>query len=162
MKRIAMGLAALLAAAGCDRQGGEAAEERNAAPAASSEAPLAKAAGDATLQWAPCPVLPAGCEFAVLHGDIARPGSDVFLRVPAGYAFPPHSHTSAERMVLVGGRLDVRNQGAQPARLTPGTYAYGPAGRPHAATCMAAEPCVLFIAFDEPVDVVPFEGAIEG
>ena len=120
MKRIAMGLAALLAAAACDRQGGEAAEERAAAPAASSEAALVKAAGDAALQWAPCPVLPAGCEFAVLHGDIAKPGADVFLRVPAGYAFPPHSHTSAEHMVLVSGRLDVRYQGAQPARLMPG------------------------------------------
>ena len=37
---------------------------------------------------------------------------------------------------------------------------YGPAGRPHAATCMAAEPCVLFIAFDGPVDVKAYEGEI--
>lgn len=153
MKRIAMGLAALAALTGCDRQGGV--ERRDEAPAASTEAPLAKAAGDAALQWAPCPVLPAGCEFATLHGDISKPGANVFLRVPAGYAFPPHSHTSAERMMLVSGKLDLRYDGALPVTLTQGTYAYGPAGRPHAATCMAAEPCVLFIAFDKPVDVVP-------
>jgi quercetin dioxygenase-like cupin family protein len=123
--------------------------------------PLFRAASDSTLQWGPCPTpLPAGCELAVLHGDPAKPNADVLLRIPAGYAIPPHTHSSAERMILISGRLDVRYQGAQPATLGPGNYAYGPPKVPHAATCMAAEPCVLFVAFEDPVDVKPFEGAI--
>lgn len=40
-------------------------------------------------------------------------------------------------------------------RLRPGTYAYGPAHLPHVATCLSKEPCVLFIAFVEPVDAIP-------
>jgi uncharacterized RmlC-like cupin family protein len=34
-----------------------------------------------------------------------------------------------------------------------GTYAYGPAGAPHTGECLSKEPCVLFIAFEGPVDV---------
>ena len=100
------------------------------------------------------------CETAVLHGDPAKPNADVLLRIPAGYVIPPHIHSSAERMMLVSGRLDVRYQGAQPATLLPGTYAFGPAKLPHTATCMKAEPCTLFIAFEGPVDVTAYEGEI--
>ena len=159
MKRIAMGLGvAALAMAGCDRHDGKPAATAEKEAAVSTEPPLAKAAGDAGLQWGPCPNLPAGCEVAVLHGDPAKPNADVFFKVPAGYAVPPHRHSSAERMVLVAGQLDVRYEGSPGIRLTPGTYAYGPAGRAHAASCVAAEPCILFIAFEGPVDVLPAEG----
>ena len=132
-----------------------------AAPAPPSEAPVVRAAADTTLQWGDCPApLPAGCELAVLHGDPAKPNADVLLRIPAGYVIPPHTHSSAERMMLVSGRLDVRYQGAQPATLRPGTYAFGPAKLPHKATCMAAEPCTLFIAFEGPVDVTAYAGEL--
>ncbi len=157
--RIRFGIAALslLGLAGCELRNDEAKQEANAA--ASAEPMIVRTASDSTLQWSACPApLPAGCEIAVLHGDPAKPNADALLRVPAGSAIPPHTHTSAERMMLVSGRLDVRYQGAQPATMLPGTYAYGPAQRPHAATCMAAEPCVLFIAFEGPVDVKAYEG----
>ena len=152
-------LIAMSLTAGCQR----ADEPAPAAPetAAASEAPLARTAADQTLQWGACPpVFPAGCELAVLHGDPAKANADVFLRVPAGYAIPPHSHSSAERMILISGRLNVKYQGAQPVTLNPGNYAYGPAKLPHRATCVAAEVCTLFIAFEGPVDVEPFDGAL--
>jgi hypothetical protein len=38
--------------------------------------------------------------------------------------------------------------------LTVGTYAYGPAKRPHDAVCVGTVPCVLFIAFESPLDAV--------
>jgi anti-sigma factor ChrR (cupin superfamily) len=153
----ALAAIALLGLAGCELRNQEAKQEANAA--ASTEPMIVRTAVDSTLQWSACPApLPAGCELAVLHGDPAKPNTDALLRVPAGYAIPPHTHSSAERMMLVSGRLDVRYQGAQPATMLPGTYAYGPAQRPHSATCMAAEPCVLFIAFEGPVDVKAYEG----
>ena len=128
-----------------------------------AEAPAhAGMAQDAALQWGPCPdIFPAGCEIAVLHGDPAQPNADVFLRVPGGYALPAHSHTSAERMILVSGELDVRYQGAQATTLSAGEYAYGPPGLPHRANCATGDPCVLFIAFEGPVDALPFSGAME-
>jgi quercetin dioxygenase-like cupin family protein len=117
---------------------------------------------DAALQWGPCPDLfPPGCEITVVHGDPARPNADVFLRVPGGYELPAHSHTSAERMILIAGELDVKYQGAEASALTAGEYAYGPAGLPHRANCASAEACVLFIAFEGPVDAVAFAGVLD-
>ena len=132
-----------------------------AAPRSSSEAPLAKAATDPALKWGPCPApLPKGCELTILHGDPAKPNADAMLRIPAGYVIPPHRHSSAERMILVSGRLEVKYQGAAAATLNPGNYAYGPAGLTHRATCTGTEPCHLFIAFEGPVDVLPAMGEV--
>lgn len=127
-----------------------------------AQAPLTRLAQDATLQWGACPsIFPAGCEITVLHGDPARPNADVFLRVPGGYALPAHSHTSAERMILIAGELNVHYQGAPATALSPGAYAYGPAGLPHQGTCVSSEPCTLFIAFEGPVDAMTFDGPLE-
>lgn len=129
-----------------------------AAPAAppAHEPALTRTADSAGLQWAPCPpFLPEGCGIAVLHGDPAKDNVDVFLRVPARSKLPMHTHTSAERMVLVSGELHVTYKGQDTAVLRPGTYAYGPAGKPHEGFCASATPCVLFIAFESPLDAVP-------
>jgi len=116
-------------------------------------------AGDAQLKWGPCPpFLPKGCSIAILHGDPAKDNVDVFFKVPAKSTIPLHWHTSAERMVLVAGQLNVTYDGQKTAVLKPGTYAYGPAKKPHKGYCASAVPCVLFIAFESPLDAVPVEG----
>ncbi len=115
-------------------------------------------AHDAQLQWGPCPpFLPEGCGIAVLHGDPAKENLDVFFKVPARSSIPLHSHTSAERMVLVAGELHVTYDGQETTVLRPGSYAYGPAKRPHDGSCVSDVPCVLFIAFESPLDAVPLE-----
>jgi uncharacterized RmlC-like cupin family protein len=60
-------------------------------------------------------------------------------------------------MVLVAGALSVTYDGQKPVVMTPGTYAYGPPKRPHKAVCESDVPCVLFIAFESPLDAVPVE-----
>ena len=135
------------------------------APAAttpgSTEAPLTRAASDPALKWGPCPApFPQGCELTVLHGDPAKPNADVLLRMPGGYVIPAHRHNSAERMILVGGQLEVKYLGAAAATLNPGNYAYGPANVPHRATCVGTEQCHLFVAFEGPVDVFAVEGDV--
>jgi quercetin dioxygenase-like cupin family protein len=128
------------------------------AQAAAEELALTRRADDAQLQWGPCPpFLPDGCGIAVLHGDPARDNVDVFFKVPARSTIPLHWHTSAERMILVAGELHVTYDGQKTAVLEPGTYAYGPAKRPHTGSCVSAVPCVLFIAFESPLDAVPVE-----
>jgi quercetin dioxygenase-like cupin family protein len=128
---------------------------------ATPEKALAVAANDPALEWGACPPLfPSGCEIAVLHGDAAQSNADVFLRVPGKYELPPHWHTSAERMVLVAGELHVTYQGQPSSVLKAGTYAYGPAKAPHKATCVSSDACVLFIAFESPVDAHAFEGSL--
>ncbi len=129
---------------------------RPALAAGAGELALATAADNPGLQWGPCPdFLPAGCGIAVLHGDPAKPNADVLFKVPGQSDIPLHTHTSAERMVLVAGELLVTYEGQASARLLPGMYAYGPAGRPHSGRCVSDVPCVLVIAFEGPVDAVP-------
>jgi quercetin dioxygenase-like cupin family protein len=131
---------------------GLAAQEATAA----AEPAVASAFDDAGLAWGPCPAfLPEGCAIAVLHGDPAKPNADLFFKVPGGAIIANHTHASAERMVLVSGQMEVTYEGQAAVTLTPGMYAYGPAGRPHHATCADGPPCVLFIAFEAPVDAVP-------
>lgn len=128
------------------------------AQAPDQEQALAWSADDAQLKWGPCPpFLPEGCGIAVLHGDPAEDNLDVFFRVPARSSIPLHWHTSQERMVLVAGELHVTYDGQETAVLKPGTYAYGPARRPHEGFCASDVPCVLFIAFESPLDAVPIE-----
>ena len=111
-----------------------------------------------TLEWGPCPeFLPEGCRIAVLHGDPGKQNADIFFKVPAGAVLPKHTHTSAERMVLVSGELHVTYDGQDTVVLRPGSYAYGPPTLPHEAVCAAGDPCVLFIAFEQPVDAFPVE-----
>ena len=110
------------------------------------------------LEWGPCPAfLPEGCAIAVLHGDPSKPNVDIFFKVPAGVTIPSHTHTSAERRVLVSGQLEVSYEGQAPATLKLGTYAYGPAQHPHSAVCAKGAPCVLFIAFEAPLDAMATE-----
>ena len=119
---------------------------------------LTRMADDPALQWGPCPGwMPQGCGLAVLQGDPARHNADVFFRLPGNTTAERHWHTSAERMVLIAGELHVAYDGQDPVVLRPGTYAYGPARLPHTASCRSAEPCILFIAFEEPVDAIQGE-----
>lgn len=124
------------------------------------EPAIARDADDASLAWGGCPeFLPAGCAIAVLHGDPSKPNVDILFKVPGKSEIAPHTHTSAERMVLVAGDMQVSYDGQPAVRLTPGTYAYGPAGRVHSASCVSDVPCVLFIAFEWPLDALPVAAA---
>ena len=149
MDRILAPMMALLAAAALP------------APANAAEPSLAIGPASPAIKWGPCPpIFAKGCQIAVLHGDPSKPNADVLLRVPGGFVLPPHRHTSAERMVLATGQLRVRYQGEAARVLTPGTYAYGPAGKPHEARCLGKRPCTLFIAFEGPVDADPVKGPL--
>lgn len=119
---------------------------------------LTRTVDDPELVWGPCPAfLPQGCAIAVLHGDPSKENLDVFFKLPGNSVLPLHWHTSAERMVLVTGELYVTYEGQQEVALKPGAYAYGPAKHPHEGRCASADPCILFIAFESPLDAVPVD-----
>ena len=129
---------------------------------AETPAPLAIPFDDPAIEWGPCPeFIPAGCRIAVLQGNPAEHNADIFFKLPPGTRVPHHWHTSAERMVLVSGELHVTYDGHETTVLRTGMYAYGPAKLPHKAYCAEGAPCVLFIAFEGPLDAVPVEGSAE-
>ena len=111
---------------------------------------------DTDVQWGPCPpFMPEGCAITVLHGDPAKNNVDIFFKVPANTDIPKHWHTSAERMILVSGKLHVTYDGEKEIIMNAGAYAFGPATKPHVAKCGDNGPCILFIAFEEPLDAFP-------
>ena len=122
------------------------------------DAPLSWMADDPDLEWGPCPAfMPESCEIAVLNGPPSAPNADIFFKMAANTTVPTHSHTSVERMVLVSGEMEVTYDGHDPVVLESGTYAYGPSELPHDASCADGEDCILFIAFEEPIDAMPVE-----
>lgn len=127
-----------------------------ATPAASADDPALVISPDSPeLEWGGCPeFMPEGCAIAVLHGNPAEPNADVFFKVPAGSHIPPHWHHSAERMVLVSGELRVQYEGQEAETLQVNDYAYGPPELVHDARCLSDDDCVLFIAFNGPVDAI--------
>lgn len=127
-----------------------------------SEVAVAHTQDSKELEWGPCPAfIPEGCEIAVLHGDPAKNNTDIFFKVPEKFAIPHHWHTSPERMVLLTGKLKVSYDKQATEILEPGTYAYGPAKLPHTAFCEEGDPCVLFIAFEDPVDAFEVLKAVQ-
>lgn len=117
------------------------------------ESSLAKAIDDQDIAWGPCPAfIGEGCQMAVLHGDPAKPNTDVFFKVPGNFEIPNHWHTSPERMALLSGKMRLTYENEKSNMLLLGHYAYGPAKKPHKAYCYEGDACVLFIAFEDPVD----------
>ncbi len=125
------------------------------APVLADEQAFIRTADSAEIAWGPCPeFMPKGCALGVLQGNPAEKNADVFFKLPAKSTAPLHTHTSAERMILVSGEMKVQYKGQDPVVLKAGTYAYGPASLPHDATCISDQDCILFIAFEEPVDAI--------
>lgn len=109
-------------------------------------------------KWGPCPdFMGEGCNIAVLQGNPKNPNADVFFRLEGNTSVPKHWHHSPERMVLISGKMRVNYDGQPPATIHTGNYAYGPAELPHTASCISDSPCVLFIAFENPIDAMPIE-----
>ncbi|HUH48468.1 MAG TPA: cupin domain-containing protein [Mycoplana sp.] len=61
------------------------------------------------IKWAPAPkVLPAGAEAAVLFGDPTKEGLFAFrLKLPPGYAIPPHTHPAYEVVTVISGTTNL-------------------------------------------------------
>lgn len=111
------------------------------------------------MEFGPCPeFIPEGCEAAFIQGDPEERNADVVFRFAPDTEIPKHMHTSAERLVLISGEFHIDYDGHDPVVMRTGDYAYGPAELPHTAYCAEGEECILFVAFEEPVDAIPLQG----
>ena len=119
------------------------------------ELSVVKTADDKDLKWGPCPPFIKDCNIAVLHGDPTMNNVDVLFKFSPNANIPNHWHNSAERMILISGELEVTYEGEKTQTMKAGSYAYGPAKKPHTAKCISKDPCVLFVAFEGPLDAFP-------
>ncbi|MBA3231250.1 MAG: DUF4437 domain-containing protein [Acidobacteria bacterium] len=108
----------------------------------------------AELEWADLdPEGAPGVKIAPLWGDHQKGRFGAFLRLPAGFAAPLHTHTHEIKVVIVSGTYIQAPEGKPEFRLGPGSYFLQPGGNyRHTTSCDKASDCVFFFesegAFD--------------
>lgn len=113
------------------------------------------------VEWAPLELtgFAPGAEVAVLRGDLAH-GSELIVRVPAGYLIPNHNHTSAETYIWLKGSYTYIDGGTgQSAAMSEQGFISLPGNTtPHAIVC-GNNPCMFYLryprAFDHKIYPMP-------
>jgi hypothetical protein len=86
----------------------------------------------------PPPVLPAGAQLAVLHGDPGKKGPFAMrLKMPDGYKIAPHWHSNDEELTVLGGTflLSMGDKVGQDVHaMETGAYHFLPGKMHHAAS----------------------------
>jgi len=97
-----------------------------------------------------------GVKIADVWGNHARGGYGAFLKFPAGFLAPLHTHTSAIKIVVISGTYMQTPEGKAEMRMGPGSYVFQPGGSyKHISACDKASECLLFIESTGPFDLKP-------
>ncbi len=115
----------------------------------------------ADLKWADLnPTGAPGVKIADVWGEHARGGYRAFLKFPAGFAAPLHTHTNAIKIVVISGTYIQTPEGKSEMRMGPGSYVFQPGGSyKHLSACDKASECLLFIESTGKFDLKPVEAA---
>ena len=124
------------------------------APAAAAKANLV-AVGD--LKWVDVPDTPA--KMATVKGDAAKGPHASFIKLPAGFSAPLHSHSADHQVAVVAGTLTMTPEGGTAKKLGPGSWFEFTGKKKHVTTCDAGADCVLFIVAKAAWDLVPADAA---
>jgi Domain of unknown function (DUF4437) len=136
----------------------------SSAPLAQQAAPTKKAPANAAarlvmtpaadLKWTDLdPKGAPGVKIADLWGNHAKGAFGAYIKLPAGFAAPLHTHTHDMRVIFVSGTYIQAPEGKPEVRLGPGAYMMQPGGNyRHTTSCDKASDCVFFVesngAFD--------------
>lgn len=107
------------------------------------------------LQWTDLdPTGAPGVKVVDLWGDHTKGPFGAYLRLPAGFAVPLHTHTHEMRVVFLSGTYIQAPEGKPETRLGPGSYMLQPGGNyRHTTSCDKASDCVFFVVSDGPFDL---------
>jgi len=94
-----------------------------------------------------------GVQLATLWGDPAGGAFGAYMRLPAGFDAPFHTHTHAMKVVFVSGTYIQEPDGGSVVNLGPGSFMMQPGGDYlHRTSCGPDSDCVFFVesggAFD--------------
>jgi anti-sigma factor ChrR (cupin superfamily) len=131
------------------------AKAQNTAPKAGPDRPIFMPAGD--LKWTDLdPNGAPGVKVADLWGDHAKGAFGAFLKLPAGFAAPLHTHTHAMKVVFLSGTYIQAPEGKPEVRLGPGSYMMQPGGNyRHTTSCDKASDCLFFLESNGAFDLKP-------
>ena len=143
----------VLAAAVLAQASGEA--KGKSAPKAAAGGPIFLPAGD--LKWTDLdPSGAPGVKVADVWGNHARGAYGAFIRFPAGFSTPLHTHTNAAKILVVSGTFIQAPEGKPEVRLGPGSYLAQPGGNyRHTTSCDKGSECLFFVESNGAFDLKP-------
>ncbi len=104
-----------------------------------------------------------GVQLATLWGDPTRGGFGAYMRLPAGFDTPFHTHTHPMKVVFVSGTYIQEPEGGRVVNLGPGSFMMQPGGDyRHRTRCGADSECVFFVESGGAFDLLVAEGAPSG
>ncbi|HEY1250854.1 MAG TPA: DUF4437 domain-containing protein [Thermoanaerobaculia bacterium] len=117
--------------------------------------PVFMASGD--IKWVDLdPTGAPGVKIADMWGDHTKGAFGSFVKFPAGFMTPLHTHTNAFKIVVISGTFLQTPEGKSEMRLGPGSYELQPAGPyKHTTGCAAGADCVFFTQADGKFDLLP-------
>jgi len=127
------------------------------ATSASSATPAFLPAAD--VKWTDLdPARAPGVKIADLWGDHTKGAFGAYMKLPAGFTAPLHTHTYAMKVIFVSGTYLQTPEGKSQARLGPGSYMFQPGGNyRHVTACDKSADCVFFVESDGPFDLKPVD-----
>jgi len=149
---LAVSIALVLSAPVLAQSPGQGTATKAKAPA---NQPVFMPAGD--LKWTDLdPKGAPGVKVADLWGDHAKGAFGAYLKLPAGFATPLHTHTHAMKVVFISGTYIQAPEGKPEVRLGPGSYMMQPGGNyRHTTSCDKASDCVFFVESSGSFDLKP-------
>lgn len=125
--------------------------------AAKAPSPVFKPAAD--LKWKELGPGAPGAMIAEVWGDHTKGAYGAFIKFPAGFTTPMHSHTNPAKLVIISGTFLQTPEGKSEVRLGPGSYLYQPGiTYKHTTGCDKASECLFFAQGTGKFDIVPAEG----
>jgi anti-sigma factor ChrR (cupin superfamily) len=152
---LAFSISLLLAAPALAQPSTEA--QVNKVPKAGPGQPVFMPAAD--LKWTDLdPNGAPGVKIADLWGDHAKGAFGAFLKLPAGFVAPLHTHTYAMKVVFLSGTYIQAPEGKAEVRLGPGSYMMQPGGNyRHTTSCDKASECLFFVESNGTFDLKPVQ-----
>ncbi|MDQ6891734.1 MAG: DUF4437 domain-containing protein [Acidobacteriota bacterium] len=87
-----------------------------------------------------------GVKIADMWGNHATGAYGSFIKFPAGFSAPLHTHPSEVKIIIVSGTFIQTPEGKPEVRLGPGSYELQPGSTyKHTTTCDKASDCVFFV-----------------
>ena len=92
---------------------------------------------------------------APAYGDLAHGPHSTFIKMPAGYVSPTHTHTEDYWAVVVSGVMVNGKPDSADVPLPEGSYWFQKAGEPHVTKCLSPNGCIFMISQNGKFDYHP-------
>ena len=83
---------------------------------------------------------------APAYGDLGHGPHGTFIKMPAGYESPAHTHTDDYWAVVVSGVMVNKTPDAPDVALPVGSYYFQKGGESHVTKCISPTECIFFVS----------------